>query len=296
MPGVITPLPRTPIGSSEVALLRPEDVPMLRLPGRRATDQLRKAIVRRPNRSVWIPETLEYAAIGCWRNRPEISSIEELVAVRNVEPLIRSAAEQSFELGDDLLLAVELESQPFRSRYERAGMEMLEEVITYEIDVSRVPRMPQKHLRFIRVLPHDPVAVDQVTLIDQSAFPWLWRNSRAEFDVYLDTPGVSVSFVVKAGLPVAYVGTTVFTEWGHLDRIAVAPEHQGRGFGRAALILAIDSLRQRGARRVALSTQRTNTRSQHLYERFGFRRTPDLDYRLFGTWSHPGGLTIDRPV
>jgi len=89
------------------------------------------------------------------------------------------------------------------------------------------------------------------------------------------------------GEAVAYFGVTLFPDWGHLDRVAVVPEHQGRGLGLETLGLAVDTMRRRGARRVGLSTQRTNVRSQRLYERFGFQRTPDHDYRLFGAWCRP---------
>jgi ribosomal protein S18 acetylase RimI-like enzyme len=53
------------------------------------------------------------------------------------------------------------------------------------------------------------------------------------------------------------------------------------------LTFAIESLRRQGARRIGLSTQGTNRRSQRLYQRFGFIRTPDLDYQLFGHWHRP---------
>lgn len=289
MPGVISPQPLKAIPSPAVLPLRSGDIPALRLPSRRSVDSVRETIEQRPDRSVWIPDTLEYAVIGCWRNRQEISSLDDLTAVRNVTSLIQAAADRSFQLGDELLLAVELESQSSRSRFERAGMELLEEVITYEIDCARIPRMPQKHLRFVSIQPHDYAAIDRVALLDQAAFPWLWRNSLAEFDAYLRTPGVAASFVMKEGEPVAYVGMTIFNGWGHLDRIAVSPRLQGQGYGRAALMLAADAMRRQGARRIGLSTQRTNLRSQKLYEGLGFRRTPDLDYRLFGIWSTLSG-------
>ena len=85
----------------------------------------------------------------------------------------------------------------------------------------------------------------------------------------------------------AYFGVTLFPDWGHLDRIAVVPLQQGRGFGLETLGLAVATMRKRGARRVGLSTQRSNRRSQQLYERFGFQRTPAHDYRLFGAWCRP---------
>lgn len=270
-----------------VQSLTATDVAALRIANQRAASELRESLAMRPERSVWIPETLEYAVVGCWRNRDDISCIDEVVAVRGFEPLMHSVLERCGSQGDRLLLAIELEGSSFRSRYERAGLELLEEVITYEIGVEHVPRMPQRHLRLDRVAPGDARSLEVVAAIDAEAFPWLWRNSHDEFTEYLHTPDVSLSLLRFDGAAVAYIGSTLFTNWGHIDRIAVKPELQGNGFGRAALILAIDTLRQRGARRVGLSTQLTNTRSQRLYEQFGFRRTVDLDYKLFGNWLAP---------
>lgn len=271
----VTPTART---------LRPADVTTLRLPGRRSSEVLRQALSEEPGRSVWIPETLEYALIRSWRSRPEIAHVDELVAVRHLDTLLQGAFDRAVERNDALLLAIELERHRGPSRFERAGLALIEEVITYEIDVARIPRMPQRRFRLVPIEPGDTRALDLVTALDQAAFPWLWRNNRQEFDAYVATPGAEASLIEADGEPVAYVGTTLFPAWGHLDRIAVAPSEQGRGFGRAALILAVDSLRRRGARRIGLSTQRTNGRSQRLYERFGFQRTPALDYQLYGAW------------
>jgi ribosomal protein S18 acetylase RimI-like enzyme len=55
----------------------------------------------------------------------------------------------------------------------------------------------------------------------------------------------------------------------------------------------VDAIRHRGVRRVGLSTQRTNFRSQRLYERFGFHRTSEHDYRLFGAWCQPVRRALD---
>jgi ribosomal protein S18 acetylase RimI-like enzyme len=125
--------------------------------------------------------------------------------------------------------------------------------------------------------------------LDHAAFPWLWWNSAAEFAAYAETTGVRLFLGRERGRPIAYVGVTSFPGWGHLDRIAVDPTAQERGLGREALAFAVGALAQAGAGRVALSTQETNVRSQRLYERFGFRRTPDHDYRLYGaTLGAPG--------
>jgi ribosomal protein S18 acetylase RimI-like enzyme len=275
------------VSAPVVRTLAPRDVDALRLPGKVGAESTRRLLERHPGKSVWVPATLEYALIGAWRNRREIASVEDLVAVRHLEPLLHAAVERCAAQGDALLLAIELDVPRSPSRFERAGLELLEEVITYEAEIGREPWSASGRVRPIHVDADDPSRVDLVTEMDQAAFPWLWRNSRAEFDVYLRMPGVEVAVIEADGEPVAYFGVTLFSGWGHLDRIAVAPDAQGRGYGLEALGLAVEAMRQRGARRAGLSTQRTNFRSQRLYERFGFHRTSEHDYRLFGAWCQP---------
>jgi len=287
MAGVLAPPRGSRTTTSEVRPLELEDIAALRLPGRRGAESVRTLLESHPGRSVWVPSTLEYALIGPWRNRREIASIEDLVAVRHMEELIGAAIERCAEHGDDLVLTVELDSRRSPARYERAGLEMLEEVITYEMGIGPESWSGSDRIRLVRVDANDEPAVKQVTEIDEASFPWLWRNNRAEFDVYLHTPGVEVWLIEADGEPVAYFGLTIFPGWGHLDRVAVVPEQQGQGFGLESLGLAVETMRRRGARRAGLSTQRTNRRSQRLYERFGFQRSPDHDYRLFGAWCRP---------
>src|ERR671910_1152659 len=137
MAGVLAPSRGSRITAPLVRPLEREDIPALRLPGRRGAESVRRLLDLHPGRSVWVPSTLEYALIGPWRNRPEIASIEELVAVRHLEELLRAAVERCADQGDELILTVELDTQRSPARYERAGLDMLEEVITYELGTVR---------------------------------------------------------------------------------------------------------------------------------------------------------------
>ena len=109
----------------DILTIEPDDVPSLRLSGARSTHALRQDIKRYPGRSVWAPTTLEFAIVGPWRNRLEIACITELNAVRHAEPLLRAAFERCVIQGDELFLALELETQRSPTRYERAGMELI---------------------------------------------------------------------------------------------------------------------------------------------------------------------------
>jgi ribosomal protein S18 acetylase RimI-like enzyme len=59
---------------------------------------------------------------------------------------------------------------------------------------------------------------------------------------------------------------------------------QGQGVGAYQLRQAIALMEQKGAKRVTLSTQLNNTRSQALYEAYGFHRVKSLEYNLVGKW------------
>ena len=165
-------------------------------------------------------------------------------------------------------------------------------VILYEIqDITRFPRVQDHHLHTVETFREDNALLLQLLALDNAAFPWLWRNSLDEFWEYLDTPGVQVLAIHDRDQIVAYIGVTEFEGWGHIDRVAVQPDRQGEGFGQIAVTLGLDALREGGARRVGLSTQRSNVRSQRLYERLGFQRTPELDYHIYGALAGASAIT-----
>ncbi|HEX4720186.1 MAG TPA: GNAT family N-acetyltransferase [Thermoleophilaceae bacterium] len=56
----------------------------------------------------------------------------------------------------------------------------------------------------------------------------------------------------------------------HVTGLAVDPEFEGRGAGRALMEALIDEARARDGRRLTLRVFRPNERAQRLYERLGF--------------------------
>jgi ribosomal protein S18 acetylase RimI-like enzyme len=59
----------------------------------------------------------------------------------------------------------------------------------------------------------------------------------------------------------------------HLARLAVLPEIQGRGIGRALVQDLFAQLVRNGVYRVSVNTQNDNATSLRLYQRLGFVRT-----------------------
>ena len=67
-------------------------------------------------------------------------------------------------------------------------------------------------------------------------------------------------------------------EEAEIRALAVAPEAQGRGVGRALVQAVIDRAVARKAERLVLHTQPTMFAAHRLYERAGFVRVPDRDF------------------
>ena len=257
-------------------------------------DDLNRTLSIFPGRSSWIPEVDEFIVVGPWRHREEIGAVAQISAVRRLDDLIEASRAASFDLGAEAFVMPEWNETRNPRFYKRNGLDLFDDVISFEIDTRLVRPGDLEPDHPVRLASASSKLLDQVMSIDHAAFPWLWRNSRLEFEHYLLTPGVEVwAFHDPAGNPVGYAGLTSYSGWGHLDRVAVDPAQQGNGHGERAVRFAIARLQRLGARRVGLSTQRSNERSQRLYLRIGFQQSGQNDYRIYGTLAP--GIRLDAP-
>jgi ribosomal protein S18 acetylase RimI-like enzyme len=107
-------------------------------------------------------------------------------------------------------------------------------------------------------------------------------------DLGADGLGVVLVAADSAGGPP--LGTVTLQSWpnagrvvrgpgeGEIRALAVRPEAQGSGVGRALLTAAIDRAGREGIRHLVLSTQPDMKAAHHLYEEAGFRRLPERDW------------------
>jgi ribosomal protein S18 acetylase RimI-like enzyme len=123
---------------------------------------------------------------------------------------------------------------------------------------------------------------DDITTTDSAAFSEFWRLGREGMAQAMAATPVRRLRVVdhpESGVVVGYVLTGRAGPTGYLQRLAVQPEMQGRGLGRAMLIDSLHWLRRHRAERALVNTQVTNERAFRLYSSVGF--VPD-----------PGGLAV----
>ncbi|MGA7671027.1 MAG: GNAT family N-acetyltransferase [Nitrolancea sp.] len=255
-------------------------------------EDIGRLVKEHPGLSQWIPDTGDYVVGGPWRHRSEIAAVMELSSQSGAVPLLEELRESAAASGKRLVIASEHHESRQQAFYQSAGYDLIEEILIYELNQIPYTTIADSRLRFEPVDLKNAALTRELIELDHRSFPWLWWNSRAEFDNYVGSFGVNIYLGRNGdGKAVSYLGVTRFRNWGHLDRIAVDPTVQGRGLGLESLDWAVHMLAESGARRIGLSTQARNVRSRQLYERYGFRRSPSQDYALYGQW-----LTDPEPM
>jgi ribosomal protein S18 acetylase RimI-like enzyme len=118
--------------------------------------------------------------------------------------------------------------------------------------------------------------LEQAAAIDAAAFGPGWRM---EVDGIVDaaaaTPAHRIGVVEERGEVVAYAIAGRAGREGFLQRLAVHPDHQGRGKGRALVLDALRWLHRHGASSVLVNTHVDNEVALGLYTDLGFRLLPD---------------------
>ena len=108
--------------------------------------------------------------------------------------------------------------------------------------------------------------------IEKAVFPQPWPF--ASFEQFLGNRGflVAVQDGAVVGYAIADVRSNHGRDLGHLKDIAVHPEAQGEGVGRALLRRVLFTLAVAGAAVVKLEVREDNDVAQSLYEDVGFER------------------------
>jgi ribosomal protein S18 acetylase RimI-like enzyme len=119
------------------------------------------------------------------------------------------------------------------------------------------------------MLQYDLPAVAEV---DAAAFEPLWQNSLPSLERAY--PQAVLATVVEShGQVLGYQLSTRNPLGAHLARLAVRPELQGRGVGRALVADLVQQAERRGIYHLTVNTQSDNSSSLALYRRIGFRET-----------------------
>lgn len=111
-------------------------------------------------------------------------------------------------------------------------------------------------------------------------------------DLYVAEVDGHVAGAVNIVTPGSEHCQVAYDNEGEFRMLAVAPQYQGRGIGRALVQFVLDQAQAQGLQRVAITTMTTMTSAQAMYEAMGFHRAPERDWNLYtaGYTDDPEGL------
>ncbi|MDZ4765455.1 MAG: GNAT family N-acetyltransferase [Chloroflexota bacterium] len=131
-----------------------------------------------------------------------------------------------------------------------------------------LPDMTPDGITLRSVVPED---IDAIIAIDHRAFAPPWQMTPREIRQAQRISAYS-TVAERDRRVVGYQICTVYFDGAHLARLAVDPAVQRLGVGAALVSGGIRHFARRGIGIMTVNTQASNTRSQRLYERVGFRR------------------------
>jgi ribosomal protein S18 acetylase RimI-like enzyme len=111
-----------------------------------------------------------------------------------------------------------------------------------------------------------------VAVLDAAAFNPLWQNSLSALEIAFSMSGWA-TVAEKSRAIIGYQVSTTSSFGSHLARLAVDPEMQHNGIGRALVADLINEMSRRNVRRITVNTQGDNNASLSLYKKMNFQYT-----------------------
>ena len=143
-------------------------------------------------------------------------------------------------------------------------------IVMLNWEAQPVQPAPLPPLLNIRPMSLDDLAT--VEVIDNAAFVPVWQNSLMCLEYAYRQAAIATVVELDSKL-IGYQISTPTHQGGHLARLAILPEFQGKGYATALLGDLLSRFSRRGARQVTVNTQKENFASLALYKKAGFHFT-----------------------
>lgn len=217
----------------------------------------------------------ERVRVGRWRSDSQVAVLSPapdgpLPSPIFLQRCLTTLAEEGYTSVVTAALTT-LEQLPFLT----AGFEEHERLRLLTHDLRNLPIGPDALLR--RALDADRAAVLSV---DTTSFSPFWQLDEWSLqDAVNATPFARFRVAVGPdggqGSVIGYAISGRTQRRGYLQRLAVHPAWQGRGFGAALVLDGLRWMRRRGVEKAVVNTQLENEAAHRLYLRLGFREAPD---------------------
>ena len=124
----------------------------------------------------------------------------------------------------------------------------------------------------LQIRPMTPEDLPLIAILDGQAFEPIWENSLDALSIAYKMAAYS-TVVTDGDRIIAYQISTQNLLGGHLARLAVHPDSQGRGIGKSLVLDLMSEMDAKGAQRITVNTQSDNPASIALYNSLGFKMT-----------------------
>lgn len=111
--------------------------------------------------------------------------------------------------------------------------------------------------------------IDAVHAIEEATFAVPWSREAFVKEV---TQNLCARYMVlrEEGIPIAYAGTWLVMDEGHVTNIAVRSDRRGRGYGEMVTRALIQLCADTGMTWMTLEVRRGNEAAQNMYKKLGF--------------------------
>jgi ribosomal protein S18 acetylase RimI-like enzyme len=153
----------------------------------------------------------------------------------------------------------------------RLGFQVGYQVETYKKAGLALPDLswPQG----VEIRPAEESDLPAVAALDEAAFEPLWRYSAAGLTRAWQS-ALSFDLAFYDGRLAGFQFSEQYDNVAHLSRMAVHPDFQGQGIGRALLRHTLEGYRAHNVELATLNTQADNWPSKKLYRKFAFQPAP----------------------
>ncbi len=161
-----------------------------------------------------------------------------------------------------------------QSGFLAAGFAVRERLHLLARDLDELPDRPRRIGRQGRIRRGHRIDRRPVLAVDSLAFPPFWQlDAGGLSEARAATPSSRLRVAVDPGV-IGYAVSGRAGPRGYLQRLAVHPDRQGEGVGRALVVDGLHWMRRHGSERAIVNTQEVNTAALHLYLSLGFRPQP----------------------
>ena len=200
---------------------------------------------------------------------PERPATLALVSNRSTPdtPLIKVALDACATHGISAALTQALRPEEF-APFLAAGGTLMQELFVLNLCAPRARSRWERPVSgdMVRHWPDEHIAE-----LDYHAFGGFWHfDTFALADALAATPASRLRAIMVDGQPVGYLICGANDSRGFVQRLAVHPDYEGRGYASALLRDGLGWLGRRGVHMVTINTQLDNIRAKDLYERHGF--------------------------